>query len=163
KPLAFWDRIKFLLLLGLVWLVLVWSSMANDPILPFGDAVRNEVTAGLWGLVLMGLGVVRQVHFLISEHRERERRIGVHSVFGGVERMTHRRLSDWTRFRIRRLLMWAFWIVILALIIGKIRQEDPVLAVVGLPALIWSAAPLLFQVLAGVVFVVIQFAALFWF
>ena len=32
KPLPFWDRIKFLLLLALLWFILVWSVMANDPI-----------------------------------------------------------------------------------------------------------------------------------
>ena len=31
KPLALWDRIKFLLLLTLIWFILVWSVMANDP------------------------------------------------------------------------------------------------------------------------------------
>ena len=31
KPLSFWDRIKFLVLLGLVWFILTWSVMANDP------------------------------------------------------------------------------------------------------------------------------------
>src|SRR6266699_3496655 len=32
KPLTVWDRIKFLLLLVLLWFVLVWSAMANNPL-----------------------------------------------------------------------------------------------------------------------------------
>ena len=71
KPLALWDRIKFLLLLGLVWFILVWSAMANDPLVGFSDAMRIEVRTGWWVFVLIGLEVLRQVHFLISEHSAR--------------------------------------------------------------------------------------------
>src|SRR6266567_4591745 len=35
KALTVWDRIKFLLLLVLVWFVLVWSRMANNPLTGF--------------------------------------------------------------------------------------------------------------------------------
>ncbi len=37
KPLGLWDRIKFLVLLGVVWILLVWSVMANDPLVGFSD------------------------------------------------------------------------------------------------------------------------------
>ena len=30
KPLALWDRIKFLILLVVIWFILVWSVMANS-------------------------------------------------------------------------------------------------------------------------------------
>ena len=50
KPLTFWDRIKFLLLLVLLWFVLVWSAMANDPLVGFSDAMRIEVARGLVGV-----------------------------------------------------------------------------------------------------------------
>ena len=68
KPLGFWDRIKFLLLLTLLWFVLVWSVMANDPLVGFSDAMRIEVRSAWWVFVLLGLELLRQVHFLISEH-----------------------------------------------------------------------------------------------
>ena len=68
KPLSFWDRIKFLVLLGLVWFILVWSVMANDPLVGFSDALKIEVQSGWWVFVLLGLEVIRQIHFLISEH-----------------------------------------------------------------------------------------------
>src|SRR6201987_1924484 len=68
KPLPPWDRIKFLLLLLLVWFVLVWSVTAAEPLVGFLDAMRIELTADWWVLVLFGLEVCRQIHFLISEH-----------------------------------------------------------------------------------------------
>ena len=50
KPLPLWDRIKFLLLLTLVWFILVWAAMADNPLLPFSDAIRIEARAGLVGV-----------------------------------------------------------------------------------------------------------------
>jgi len=106
KPLPLWDRVKFLLLLAVVWLLLTSAAMANNPLMGFSDAARTEAKAGAWVFVLMGLEAIRQIHFLISEHWAAYHRFWAHTVFGGFERMNHRRLSDWTRFRIRRLLTW---------------------------------------------------------
>ena len=52
KPLPLWDRIKFLVMLALIWLILTWSVMANDPLVGFSDAVRIEVRTGWWVFVL---------------------------------------------------------------------------------------------------------------
>src|SRR5215207_2739997 len=69
KKLATWDRIKFLLLLGLLYLVLVWAKMAeNAPLMPFNDALRIVADETRWIFWLMGLEIVRQIHFLVSEY-----------------------------------------------------------------------------------------------
>ena len=91
KPLPLWDRIKFLLLLALVWVLLTWAVMANNPLVGFSDAVRTEVRAGRWVFVLMGLEAIRQIHFLISEHWAAYNRFWTHTVFGGIDRFAHRR------------------------------------------------------------------------
>src|SRR5260370_16227931 len=114
KPLAVWDRIKFLILLGLIWILLAWSVMANDPLVGFTDAVRIEVRTGWWVFVLAGLEVLRQVHFLVSEHWRGYYRFWSYLVFGGIERTTHRRISDWSRFRLWRLMTWVLWLVVAA-------------------------------------------------
>ena len=66
KPLGFWDRIKFLLLLTLLWFLLVWSVMADDPLVGFSDATRIEARSGWWVFLLIGLELLRQIHFLVS-------------------------------------------------------------------------------------------------
>ena len=38
KPLGLWDRVKFLIVLVLIWFILVWSAMANNPLVGFSDA-----------------------------------------------------------------------------------------------------------------------------
>ena len=163
KPLSFWDRIKFLILLGAVWIILVWSVMANDPLVGFSDAVRIEVQSGWWVFVLLGLEVLRQIHFLISEHSAGYNRFWTWTVFGGAERLTHRRISDWTRFRISRLVKWVFWIAVIAVVTGKIIHTTPVLALLRGPQLIWHVLPFVLQIAFTLLFVVLQFVALFWF
>ncbi len=163
KPLALWDRIKFLLLLVLLWFVLVWSVMANDPIAGFMDAMRIEVHSGWWVFVLGGLEVIRQIHFLISEHSRRYYRFWTTTVFGGFERMTHRRISDWSRFRIWRVATWVVWIAIIAVVTGKIIHTTPVLALLRAPELIWHVLPFVLQVVVTLLFVVFQFLGIFWF
>ena len=163
KPLAFWDRIKFLVLLIVVWFVLAWSLMANDPLVGFSDALRTEVRTGWWVFLLIGLEFLRQVHFVISEHSASYHRFWTWTVFGGFERITHRRLSDWTRFRIWRLLGWVFWIALIAFLIGHFVHTPPLLVVIRAPAAIWHLLPFVAQLVLIVSLGILQFAGIFWF
>src|SRR6478735_11249772 len=162
KPLPLWDRIKFLVLLTAVWFLLVLNTASSNPLIPVADAFRIQLRSGFWVIVLMGLEVIRQIHFLISEHWAGYHQFWTHRVFGGTERMTHRRLSDWTRFRLWRLILVLFWIAVIAVIAGRVTHQSPAAALLKLPSYVWHALPLVFQILAGVLFVLIQFVALFW-
>jgi ATP-dependent Zn protease len=162
KPLSLWDRIKFILLLILLWFILVWSVMATNPLPGFSDAALTEVRTGWWVFVLLGLEVIRQVHFLISEHSAGYHRFWTHSFFGGFERVTHRRISDWSRFRIWRLLVWLFWIAVVAVVVGKIIHTTPILALLRAPQLLWRALPFVLQLAFAFFFIAFQFIGLFW-
>ena len=163
KPLAFWDRIKFLLLLTVFWFVLLWSTKSGNPLVSWSDAFRIEARSAAWVLVLIGLELLRQIHFLISEHWAGYHYFWTHRVFGGTERVTHRKLSDWTRFRLWRLITWVFWIAVLAVVLGRVKHTTAVDALLNLPSYIWSALPFLLQLIVILLFVVLQFAAIFWF
>jgi cell division protease FtsH len=163
KPLSFWDRVKFLLLLTLIWFILTWSAMANNPLMGFADAARIEIRSAAWVFVLMGLEALRQFHYLISEHWAGYHRFWTHRVFGGIERSSHRKFSDWTRFRLRRMFTWLLWIAVIAVVAGKVTHTNPVLALLHAPAYIWHALPFVLQLLFAFVFLIGQFAALFWF
>src|SRR5450756_2836844 len=65
KRLGFWDRSKWLILLAVIWLRLVWSLMGNDPLMGFADAARIQTRMGYWVFILAGLELLHQVHFLI--------------------------------------------------------------------------------------------------
>jgi len=163
KPLALWDRIKFLILLILVWFGLVLALMGDDPLVGFSDALRIEARTGWWVFILIGLEVLRQVHFLISEHSARYYHFWTDTVFGGFERLTHRRLSDWTRFRLGRMVGWVFWIALFAFLIGHFVHTSPVLVLFRAPAAIWHVLPFVVQIVLIVSLGILQFAALFWF
>ena len=162
KRLSLWDRVKFLLLLGIVWLILVWAAMASNPILPFADAVRQQVRSSWWLFVLMDLELIRQLHFLISEHWAAYHRFWTTKVFGGVDRAIRRRFSDWTRFRLARILKILLWIAFYAVVAGKILGTSPVVAIFEAPAIVWRIMPMVLQLAFAFFFIAFQFIGLFW-
>src|ERR1700733_8720574 len=163
KPLPIWDRVKFLLLLVLLWFVLVWSVMASDPLVGFVDAMRIEVTSGGWVFALIALELIRQVHFLISEHWAGYHRFWTKKFFGRLDGTTHRRLSPWTRYRMWRVVVWLFWIAVIGVIAGKVTHTNPALALAHMPSYIWHALPFVLQLVVILLVVVGQFALIFWF
>jgi hypothetical protein len=152
RPLGLLERIKFLVIFGLIWLCLVWSMLANNPLVGFSDAVKTQVHEA-----------VRQVHFLISEHWRACHRFWTVLFFGGFERLTHRRLSDWTRFRLARLLAWLFWLVVIAFVVSKFIHTSPLNAAVRVPQLVWHDLPFAGQILVYISIFMLQFALLLWF
>jgi cell division protease FtsH len=163
KPLAVWDRVKFLLLFTLLWFILVWSVMASDPIIGFRDALATEVQTGWWVFVLFALELLRQIHYVISEHSVGYHRFWTYHFFGGVERASQRNLAPWTRFRLKRVLLWVFWIAVIAVIAGKVTHTNALDALAQMPRYIWDALPFVLQIVVILLFVVAQFAMLFWF
>jgi ATP-dependent Zn protease len=163
RRIPLWDRVKWLVLLVVIWLCLVWSLMANNPLVGFADAVRIEVHMGWWVFVLAGLEVIHQVHFLISEHSAAYNQFWVNRVWGAKDRFTSRKLSAWTKFRISRVISWIVIIAVVAIITGKIIHTPPMLALLRIPQIIWSAMPFVVQIVFTLFFVVAQFGMLFWF
>ena len=159
--LSFYDRVKFLLLFGITYLVLTWSSLAENPILSVEDALNETARSKSWLLALAAIEVVRQVHFILAELLAPYH--GIWSkYFAFTDRQIHR-LSDWTRFRLSRIVKWSLVVALLAVILGAIYDEPPIKALFLAPKAFLSALPFLGQLLFAVFFVIIQFAAIFWF
>jgi cell division protease FtsH len=165
KRLVFWDRFKFIILIVVAWFLIVWYQMANDPVLGFADGARQQlqVNSGLgrWFVLLLGLEVVRQFYFLITEHSRHAYRAS-NGFFSGTERLTHR-ASDYTRFRMSRAFKWLLFFVILACILGIAYHTTPVNGLFMLPSTIYKLLPDLLLVLFYMVIIVAQFGMLFWF
>jgi ATP-dependent Zn protease len=158
----FWHRIRLLVLLGLIWLVVVWAAMADNPLLPFADAVRIHLVESQWLLWLMGLELLRQIHYFASERSSAYHRFWSEKVFGGFDRAVRRRFSDWTRFRIARWIKGIALLVLLAVVLGQILETSPILALFAAPALLWQALPLILQLAFAFFFIAFQFIGLFW-
>ena len=159
--LSFYDRTKFLLLFAIVFFVLAWASMADNPLLSFGDALSSTAASKTWLLVLAGIEIIRQVHFALAELLAPYHGIWV-KYFAFVDRILHK-LSDWNRFRLGRVIKWLVFIALLSVVLGVIYNETPVRALFFAPKALWSALPMLGQLLFAVFFVIIQFGAIFWF
>ncbi len=159
--LTFYDRTKFLILFAIVFFVLAWASMADNPLLSFSDAINRTASERSWLLILAGVEVIRQIHFALSELLAPYHGIWL-KYFSFVDRLLHK-LSDWNRFRLGRVIKWLIFVALLSVVLGAIYKETPVRALFFAPKALWSALPMIGQLLFAVFFVVIQFAAIFWF
>ncbi|WP_326638380.1 AAA family ATPase [Nonomuraea fuscirosea] len=164
KKMQFWDRSKFLIVLVLAYLILTWKVMADfEGIMTFPEAAQKIAVEYQWIFWLLGAEAIRQLHFFVSEHWSAYHRFWSQKVFGGFERWTHRRFDDWTRFRLARALKIAFFITLIALVLGAVLDISPFAALLQAPALIWQALPFFLQIVFLFFFVIIQFVGLFWF
>ena len=159
--LSLFDRAKFFLLFGLTYLILVWALLSENPIYSVSDAAIDVANSHMWIFYLAGLEALRQIHFLISEFISPYHRLW-QWYFKSVNRVIHL-VSDWNRYRISRVVKALIWILILAVILGAIYNLPPAQALFMAPQALWSALPMLAQLLFAVVFILIQFVAMFWF
>ena len=157
-----WDRIKLILLLVGAWWLLVWSTLATTPIEPVADAIRDELHAQWWLLALAGLELVRQLHYLLSEHWVGWHTFWTERFFGGTEQRVGR-VAAWTRYRIGRVVRIGIFLVVASILLGRIYHVTAVTALFQLPAKLVGALPLIGQVLLILVVAVGQFVAIFWF
>jgi cell division protease FtsH len=160
--MPFWNRIRLLLLFAIAWLALVWAAMADNPLLPFADSVRIQLYDAQWLLWLAGIELVRQLHYLVEERSARYHRFWSQKVFGGVDRALRRRMSDWTRFRLARVVKIALVVALFAVVAAKVLDTSPVLAIFQAPALLYRALPLILQLAFAFFFIAFQFIGLFW-
>jgi cell division protease FtsH len=163
RKIPFWDRIKWLVLLVAIWLILVWATMGNNPLVGFLDACRIQVQTGWWVFVLIGLELIHQTHFFISEHSARYNQFWVQKVWGRWQRFTNRKLSAWTKFRITRVFSWIIVLAVIAIVAGKVMHVPPLNAALIIPEDLWHGLPTFIQYAIYLLFAVAQFGLLFWF
>jgi cell division protease FtsH len=165
-PSILWDRVKFLLLLGLLWIgsvAAVWSSTVEVVDGPFVDAIRIAANDYWWLLALIVIEFVRQIHYFIEEHSKGYYRFWQHTFFGGAQERFGS-LNDYTRFRLTRAFKYLVVLLVVSTILGNfLGKEPPWLGIVDAPAAIVAAAPMLVRLVFYVFIIIFQFGALFWF
>jgi cell division protease FtsH len=162
KPMSLWDRVKLLVLLTGLFAFFVLAETGDNPILPMDEAIDQQLADKWWMAALFVIEVVRQIHYLISEKSAAYHRFWTMKVFGGLERRQGR-MNDWTRYRLGRALRFLVMLAIVAMVLGAILNTSPIQGLVQLPNTIWDALPMIIQLAFAVVFIIIQFAAMFWF
>jgi len=160
-----WDRLKILVLLGVIIGAIVASS-DDIGFLSFWEVAAEFFTtiAGVALGTLFLLEVIRQVHYWLSERSPHYNAFWQESFFGGIERWTHEHIKPWTRFRVARFIRRLIYIFVFALLIDYFVDEvnGPLEALVEAPRLFADAFPFLLQLSFGFLFVAIQFLGIFW-
>ncbi|WP_045876022.1 AAA family ATPase [Pseudofrankia sp. DC12] len=162
KKLSLWDRGKFLLLLLGLFAFVVAAQVSGNPLMSWGDALSIEARSSWWLLALIGVEVVRQVHMYLGERSSPYYVFWTDRVFGRAETRMHR-YNDWNRYRLSRAAKWIVTLVVALFVYARLEHVSLFDAVVKVPNAIWSAIPLLFQIVLLLLIVVGQFAAIFWF
>lgn len=159
--LSLFDRAKFILLFAGTYLILVWALLSENPIYSFTDAAIEVANNKTWIFYLAAAEALRQLHFLISEFVSPYHRLW-QWYFKSIDRAVHT-FSDWTRYRISRVVKALVWLAVISVVLGAIYKLPPAQALFMAPQALWSALPMLAQLLFAIVFILIQFVAMFWF
>jgi len=163
---AFFDRIKVGLILSIVIAFSVWKDV-NDPFTTVGDSFRDFVrsTFGTVMLALLAVELLRQLHYLVSEFWGGYHHFWTERVFAGTGRVVSRRVGDFTRFRVRRLVRWLIIIFVYSLVVMVMRDDisSPAEAIVRTPDVLADVLPVALLFLFYGSLVMFQFVAIFWF
>jgi cell division protease FtsH len=165
RPVPLWDRIKIMLLFVGIWLVMVsvvWTDLRALGA-PFEDVVRIALNDYGWLLVLAGLELLRQFHYLIEEHSKAYYRFWQKGVLERVQRRTGH-MDQYVRYRVARTAKFLLFLFIVSNIMGLWFNVDPTwMGIVEAPARLAAALPFIFQLIFAFFFVIFQFIGLFWF
>jgi len=162
KHLPLWDRAKFLLLIGLLFLFVVSADVSGDPLITWSDAFRQELRNCWYLVALFGIELLRQLHMLVGEFSAGYYGFWTDTVFGRAEGRLLR-TNDWNRYRLSRMLKWLVAIAVALFVYARARHDSFFHAVANLPSDIWRAVPLVLQISLIILLGIGQFAAIFWF
>jgi cell division protease FtsH len=162
KRLVLWDRTKFLILLAIVWLLLWWSLVSENPLISARDAAQETWQAKWWLEALFAVEVVRQLHYLLSERWSRWHCFWTERFFGGFNRIGFT-FRDWTRYRLARALKVVAIVAAVTVVAAAFTDQAPIDAFFDLPSRAYDAMPMVVQVVFYMALMVLQFVALFWF
>ena len=169
RPLPFWDRVKFLWLFALIFAFVLWRHQADNPLLSFNDAFLETWESLRVLEVLFVVELLRQIHYLVSEHSRAWHHFVTESVFGRWNRFVDRR-EPWTRFRVARAVKLVIFLAAFGAVLGVLWDLPWYQALFDAPArigrVLFSSAgqlPMIFQ-FAMIMFIAVgQFVAIFWF
>jgi ATP-dependent Zn protease len=168
RKLMFWDRVKVLFLLAVIFGFFVSLKKADIPIMSWGEAFQEELRNKWWLVALFGLEVIRQIHNFLGERWSAYYMFWQNHVWGAWNRRVDR-MAPWPRYRINRLFRLVVWITIGAFFFGGLWGVTPLQAIAEAPSRLWNnpfgtgGMPWFFQIFFVMFIAVIQFVAIFWF
>ena len=160
--MAAWDRMKILLILLLIFAFLTAGAMGQNPLMSLGDGIRKETSSAWWLVLLIAIELIRQLHYLISEHSPEWNTFFSEVVFKSFSASSEK-MDDWTKYRVSRALKIIGVLVVVDLVLAAHYHLSVFTALFQAPAAFFSALPLIAQLAFAFVFILLQFVGLFWF
>ena len=151
RKMSWWDRIKVLLVLVGLFAFFVAAEVADNPILPVSEAINITLRTKVWLLVLIGLEVLRQLHYVISERSAAYHQFWSTRVFGRWNDFVGQ-FNPWNRYRAARAAKIVALIVIVAIILGRIFDVSPVLSYLEALSTLVDALPQFIQIVLFLTF-----------
>lgn len=167
-PLLFWDRVRILVLLAVIFGMSVAIKHDKVPIMSWGEAWQDQVRSKWWLFVLAGLEVIHQLHLFVSERSGGYNQVWEQGVFGRWERRMDK-LNPWTRYRLGRMVKVLAWASLGLVIFAAIWGVSFLEAVAQAPGRLWSnpfggaGMPWFFQFFFLFFYMAFQMIGMFWF
>ncbi|HEX5936729.1 MAG TPA: AAA family ATPase [Actinomycetota bacterium] len=164
-PTHLWDRVRILVfLLGAFFLLVMADVSALD--LTFREALKEQVALRWWLLALIGIEVLRQLHYYLQEQSKGYYRFWRKTL--DREEAALSKINPFVRFRLGRLLRFLFFAWILGAIMAAFISQpgDEVNALEAwfrLPGIIKETFGQIIYFAFLISFGILQFVAIFWF
>ena len=138
KPRSVWMRSRLLILIAAVWGLLFWYALSSDPLLSVHDGLVQTWNSKLWLAVLFAAELVRQIHYIICEHWGAYNHFWMDRVFAANR--PKGRMSDWARYRAKRIFTILILIALAAVIAGAAFDTSPIQGLFLIPSKLVSLA-----------------------
>jgi len=161
-PLAFWDRVKFLVLLAVLIAWVTATKTNTNPLEPVAVALASTLRADWWLTVLVVLEVVRQLNYLALERLPAWNATWEEVVVIPLARIGRSR-DDWTRYRIARAGKVVLVLALISVVLAAHYHVSPFLALFVVPGMIMNSLPTIIEVAVYLLIGVGSFVAIFWY
>ncbi len=161
RPRSLWMRSRLLILIAAVWGLLFWYALSSDPLLTAHDGLVQTWSSKWWLVVLFAAELIRQIHYIVCEHWGAYNHFWADKVFAANR--PKGRMSDWARYRAKRIFTIIILIALAAVIAGAAFNTSPIQGLFLIPSKLVSLAGYIAYVVFILLLVVGQFAAIFFF
>ena len=115
--MMFGDRVKVLVLIALFIGLAAAYLHSKVPIMSYWEALQDQLRAKWWLVILFGLEVLRQLHYLVCEHSAGYNQFWEQHVWGAWSRRMDK-VNPWRRFRMNRMFKWVVFTIIAGLVLA---------------------------------------------
>src|SRR5262249_34286881 len=124
---------------------MVSAKTSDNPIMSVHDAIDIVARDKRWLIWLMLVEVLRQLHYIVSEHWADWNEFFGNRIFGTFNRRASH-MNDWNRFRLARTCKWVAGLVIVSVVAGELFDVPAARGIPEMLSRMWDNLPLIVQI-----------------